>query len=192
MINKHDLLSKLKQPVIIASVVVALLWIVNDLSVRIIKPISNNAEINKISLEQTKVKDNITVEDAAKLIALYDAYKPNVEEDTEASEPAGLTKEQQLRQSGLLTEVFIDNNKLTLKAIIQSQQTNIKVALINVMNIKEQQQELKRFDDQTQVYGYTLEVLNNTQVKLTAQHEQQTQEIILSMFKDIAPATNSQ
>ncbi|CAD2223401.1 membrane hypothetical protein [Pseudoalteromonas sp. 3J6] len=175
MINKHDLLLRVKEPVIIASVVVALMWIVNDLSVRIIKPISNKAEINEVSIEQAKVKNNITAQEAAKLIALYDVYKPNATEDTAASEPEGLTKEQQLRQSGLLTEVFIDNNKLTLKAIIQLQQTNKKVALIDVMNIKEQQHELKRFDDQNQVYGYTLEVLNNTQVKLTAQHEQQTQ-----------------
>lgn len=192
MINKHDLLLRVKEPVIIASVVVALMWIVNDLSVRIIKPISNKAEINEVSIEQAKVKNNITAQEGAKLIALYDVYKPNATEDTAASEPEGLTKEQQLRQSGLLTEVFIDNNKLTLKAIIQLQQTNKKVVLIDVMNIKEQQHELKRFDDQNQVYGYTLEVLNNTQVKLTAQHEQQTQEIILSMFKDIAPATKSQ
>jgi len=191
MLNKNDLLLKLKQPIVIVSVCFALLWVVSDLSVRIVKSIPSKEDANAALLKQTAFKRNITSEEAAKLLVLYQNYKP-IEEGIKTVEPAGLTKEEQLRQSGLLTEVFIENNKLTLKAIVQPLKNSKKVALIEVMNIKEQQHELKRFDDQTQVYGYTFEVLNNTQVKLTAQREQQTQEIILSMFKDIAPATKSQ
>ncbi|WP_024611182.1 hypothetical protein [Pseudoalteromonas sp. TB64] len=190
MLNKNKLFMQLKHPMVIISLVIATTWSIHDASVRLLKPVPN-AAIHAISdIENGTLRLTLKEEQIANIFSLFEDYKPNLEVEEKIS--IGLTKDEQLRQSGLLTEVFINDNRLTLKAIIQPNNSQKKVALIEVLNTTSNETKLQRFDDETQVFGFDLQILNNTQVQLVANQNLQTQEIILSMFKNVEPTIESQ
>lgn len=192
MPSKQQFIMQIKHPAAIIGFVVALVWIVQDVSERVFKAVPVTKSQKIADMQGIKTQNlNLRDDQIADILSLFEVYKPSLEVEKE-EKPIGLTKEEQLKQSGVLTEVFIDNKKLVLKAIIQPNETQNRVALINVLNTDSSETTLERFDDKTQVFGFELQVLNNTQVKLTANRELQKQEIILSMFKNIEPSIESQ
>jgi hypothetical protein len=110
----------------------------------------------------------------------------------EKSTQVGLTAAEQAKQQGELKSFFIGDNKLQLKAVIQNQPENL-IALIQVENITSGIKTIEKHSQNTLVYGYTLIIEKNTQVKLTkqksknhnaesGQEQSNPQEIILTMY----------
>ncbi|MEL0654883.1 hypothetical protein V6257_07580 [Pseudoalteromonas issachenkonii] len=191
MLSKKNIFTQIKHPIVILGFAIALLWVLQDASIRVLKS-TPDAKIQTITdIQNSAINLSLKGEQVADILSLFEIYKPSLEIKKE-EKPIGLTKEEQAKQSGVLTEVFINNNKLILKAIIQPNDAQKRVALISVLNTDSNEMKLQRFDDETLVFGFELQVLNNTQVKLTANRELQKQEIILSMFKNIEPSNESQ
>lgn len=191
MLSKKNIFTQIKHPIVILGFVMALLWIVQDASIRVLKSTPDTKIQTITDIQNSAINFSLKGEQVANILSLFEIYKPSLE-IKEEEKPIGLTKEEQAKQSGVLTEVFINNNKLILKAIIQPNDAQKRVALISVLNTDSNEMKLQRFDDETLVFGFELQVLNNTQVKLTANRELQKQEIILSMFKNIEPSNESQ
>ncbi|MCJ8294471.1 MAG: hypothetical protein MJK15_08705, partial [Colwellia sp.] len=115
---------------------------------------------------------------------------------------------QQAKQQGQLSRFFIGDNMLELKAIISnttknstssvaendktdalSKNENSKASkeltvLLLVTNAKNNQSAIERFNNQADVYGYQLNILQNTQVVLTKKSAQGQQKVILTMYEN--------
>jgi hypothetical protein len=107
-----------------------------------------------------------------------------------------MSVDDQKKQQGELTEVFINNNKLSLKAVIRQGQgstvVSVKnnmsvkktVALISVVDLITGANKIERHAHNTQVYGYHLTIEKNTQIKLVKNSDSSNQQIILTMYKN--------
>jgi len=174
--------------------VLTLFWLMLDSFSRF----SNKASSNIVE----EVNTNITPlalpvlsrELVAQLSLKYKQYSTE-----KAVDLKGLSAEEQAKQQGLLKSLFIGDNKLVLKAVIQytadnsaasrqaaTEQTPL-IALIQVTNVKTGQSGIEKFKNNQQVYGYQLTIEKNTQVVLTKQIEQTKQTIILTMYKNERP-----
>ncbi len=122
---------------------------------------------------------------------IYKSYQQYVNKKSDVqTKQKGLSAEEQAKQQGELTSFFVGDNKLQLKAVIQSQSQGL-IALIQSENIDSGIKAIEKFSQNTLVYGYTLTIEKNTQVKLTKQKnkndesgQEQTkpQEILLTMY----------
>ena len=95
-------------------------------------------------------------------------YQQDLNKDQTAITQQGLSAEEQAKQQGELKSFFIGDNKLQLKAVIQNEPQPV-VALIQIENINSGIKKIEAFSQKQLVYGYTLTIEKNTQVKLTKQ-----------------------
>lgn len=79
-------------------------------------------------------------------------------------------------QSGQLKEVFTENKKLTLKAVVSS---GTKYVLLNVLDLGSNQQQIEKFNNDSKVYGFNLVIYSHKKVVLTRGQ----QEIQLVMYQ---------
>ena len=97
----------------------------------------------------------------------------------ETPDNPGMTADQQAAQQGELLTVFAGDNALSLKAVINDEQTYV---LIAQKNVKNGQLEVVKYANGASLAGYQLNVLSNTQVTLTNNN----QHIVLMMYKSAA------
>jgi len=172
-------------------VVLTLLWLLVDVTTRL----AGQSEAYNNTHELTEIKPlvlpQLTTKVVEQLNLAYQQYDTNKEKSLDSQ--TGMTATEQAKQQGELTSVFIDDNKIELKAIIVNkgvdegvytshEHSNIN-ALILTTDIKSSEQKIEKFSHDSQVYGYHLVIENNTQVILTKQQPQGLQEIILTMYK---------
>lgn len=189
-LNKTNLVMWVKQPMVIISLVIAMLWCLSDMANRLLYSLDlSDLVLPESSLSELPIK-NLTEEQIGNINSLFLPLYPQTESKKTAPEIQGLTQEQQAAQQGELNEVFVDNKKLQLKAIIIKSQQQEITALINIVDITTGEQKLEQFSKTNKIYGFDLQILNNTQILLTAQHGEHQQRITLSMFK--ASISNSE
>ncbi len=184
------------QPVTIFSLVIFLLWAVIDFSGRIIQKeagTNNNlGDIDAIEFNPLQV----TSQQKQQVMLLYERYKPDQKQKRSKNPPAtvkkapvGMSSEQQEKQQGLLKELYIDDKKLELKAVINDSENKSEtlVALLLVTEIKTTRKKLERFINKSLVYGYTLDIVKNTRVTLSrsimVDDIEHTQTITLIMYQ---------
>jgi len=173
------------QPAVIVGLVLTFVWLVSDFSARFVK------EERAQKLMQTDysfsdfVSRKLDKNQHEQLVSLFQPYIINTDSPEVNVAVQGLTSAEQAQQSGTLSEVFIDDNKLILKGIVQDKSNNERTALIQVTNVKTTEAKLERFYSHKLVFSYEMEILNSTQVQLSLMRPSQKQVIILTMFKVI-------
>ncbi len=168
----------------IAVMALTLFWLIADGTTRL----TSQNIVHKQSDELTEITPlvfpQLTTNLVEQLNSAYQQY--NVDKDPLLDSQTGLSAAEQAKQQGELTSVFIDDNKLELKAIIVNKGINQNdadtKALILTSKIKSGEQQIEKFNNNSQVYGYLLVIKNNTQVILTKQQPQGLQKIILTMY----------
>lgn len=160
--------------------VIAILWGVNDFANRFI------SSENKVE-QQTRISEFLPFVDVRLDNSVINRINANLKKYknktlTTIEKPKGLSKEEQLQQNGDLPTLFVDDNKLTLKAIIKSQSTHEQtfIALIKVTHIESNNSALERYADNADVYGYRMKIENNKQIILTK--AETGQEVKLTMY----------
>ena len=80
--------------------------------------------------------------------------------------------------------MFIDENKLELKAVIRNDSEQLKewYALLLVQNVKTGVENIEKYKQGSLVHGYQLKIEKNTQVILTKKNEQSLQRVVLKMY----------
>jgi hypothetical protein len=174
------------------TVILVILWCFFDALNRFTdKSINSNDADNAITITALSAPQ-LSERTFSELNKSYQQYiSKNVDEK---SKQVGLTAAEQAKQQGELKSFFIGDNKLQLKAVIQNKPQNL-IALIQVENITSGIKTIEKFSQNTLVYGYTLIIEKNTQVKLTkqkrksknhidesGQEQSNPQEIILTMY----------
>jgi len=183
------LTNKLSMVVITLSIV----WCAIDMTSRLL-PSSNSTNKGVAPFEIAKLYlPQFSLVEEGRLKESYQEHNVS----TPSIENQGMSTTEQSKQNGLLDNLFINNNKLTLKAVIKTASTNSQSAsqlkaLIMVEDIKTGEQKIEKFSQQSSVYGYQLSIEKNTQVKLTKKQPQGLQEIILAMYKSISKTTTKQ
>ena len=165
-------------------VTLTLIWVILDSNSRLF--------INEVDVDKKNVGfvvsplpyPMLTKEKAEEIKTLF---LPYTSETPKSANETIMSLEEQNKQQGKLETVYIDNNKLSLKAILRNtiSQTQNKeiVALISIEDITTGEQKLEKFSHDSNIYGYRLTIESNTQVLLSKQHEQHIQKITLTMYK---------
>ena len=178
----------IKQPIVIVSLVITLIWLLIDINSRLL---AGDAQSTQNKNEQSLKALSAMALTNAEFDFITQQYehfkrKDDVKQQTEQQ----LTAEQQLAQQGLMQQVFIDDNKLTLKAVIHKRnaaasesKTTLAYALINQTNLKTAKSELVKIFNKQKIKGFTLTVLSSTQVELARTHELGEQRITLTMYR---------
>ncbi|GAB0111513.1 hypothetical protein [Pseudoalteromonas distincta] len=178
----------IKQPIVIISLLITFIWLLTDINSRLLagnaKSIQNNGGQSLKALPAMV----LTSAELDFITQQYQHFKRD--EDTNEQTEQQLTAEQQLAQQGLMQQVFINDNKLTLKAVIHERNTTaskskamLAYALINQTNLKTAESELIKVFNNQEIKGFTLTILSSTQVELARTHEQGEQRITLTMYR---------
>lgn len=183
---KTLLTNKLGMIIIILSV----LWSLLDASTRLLPLHSSKNKINKTIEIKPLLLPKLSTQTLNKLSAVYLLYSESSIEDKKIM---AMSTDEQNKQQGELVAIYINDNKLSLKAVIQRniggntqksfQKPQQSSALILVENISSGEHKIEKFDHLSIVYGYQLSIEKNTQVILTKQHNPGQQKIILTMYK---------
>lgn len=163
-----------------------LLWTFFDYSERFL---ITNKNTNKALLKFEAIKvPNLKLEpqQKEKILSLYQDHLINEQEKN--FEKNQMTLDEQLNQQGLLKSLYVNNSQLTLKAILKNDRTGIQqgqelVALILIIDNLTKAQRIESFKDNSDVFGYHLSIVKNTEVNLTKKHKEGVQNITLAMYK---------
>ena len=179
-----ELLTRLPLPSVIGGAF-ALLWLISDFSTRFISEQQSRSQESSYKLTDISIP-KLSEQQVSSIIELFSPYRIPTEEaadkDKVADATSVMSKEAQAGQSGELSELFVDDNKLMLKGVIGNQDSNNRVALIQVTNSTNNESKLERFSQPGKVYGYDLTILTNTKVKLVRVAGEQEQVIVLTLF----------
>jgi hypothetical protein len=171
----------LSNKVVLVTFIVTLLWVMFDVNERftgqVMKKQQKHEQVAILPLHNPSISDQTLAE----LKKSYQQYRQN--ETTKSTSSDILSAEQQAKQQGELKALYIGDNKLELKAIINSivASKTQRLAMIKVTNVKTTQASLERFEHLDDVYGYQLAITNNRQVQLNNLSNKK-QRITLSMY----------
>lgn len=137
-------------------------------------------QTKKLELIKPMLLPQLTVQ---QLTQLNKAYAPfvNKTQTDKTQTKQGMSAAEQAMQQGELKSFFIGDNKLTLKAVIQQQDSKL-IALIETHNIKSGESTVESFAHGSLVYGYKLVINKNTQVLLSKEQAEKPQQITLTMY----------
>jgi hypothetical protein len=172
-------------------IVLTLFWVISDIQQRLL---TNSSVENKLAtMQQVKVlplpKANKALQEQ-----LSSAMSPYATNAKTADESLNImTDEQQSKQQGDMSTLFVGDQSIELKAVISDfsivgqanevdNQDKRLTALLLVTNLKTNTSTIERFTNQMDVYGYTLTILQNTQVLLS--HDAHQQDVTLTMYEN--------
>jgi len=154
-----------------------------------------NERLLKVTNNQDKLTDHIQMSDLPhlildnkqhqKIMSLYNQYIEEEKDDKKTKINQGMSAELQRMQEGKLKQLYIDNKKIELKAIVNNlgEDKNTLSVLLLVSDTQSKIAKVETFHNEANVYGYQLQVKNNRQVSLTKQYENDMQTIILTMYQ---------
>ncbi|MDT0602810.1 hypothetical protein [Thalassotalea castellviae] len=166
------------------------LWIISDISSRLMvtTELVNKDNNNTIITDLTLPMVTSQTRDAIEL--KYLQWQKEPESDVETSTPNKMTLEQQALQNGELSSVYAGTNNLVLKAIViptaENNETSLPIALIQVEDLTSGVKKIEEFSTNSEVYGYQLTIVNNTQILLSNAAVDPTQKIQLTLYKNVA------
>lgn len=171
-------------------IVLTFLWVTADFNSRLTTSTNLQDKNTLIGSVTPLPLPNLSRESVLSLAMAYKKYQT----DNDVKVPVksvGMSEQQQAEQKGELNSLFIGDNKLNLKAIINrnavkhNSATKSKnlVALILIKNLVSAKSEIKQFSHNAQVQGFVLTIDKNTQVNFTKQLETGEQKVTLTMYK---------
>lgn len=168
--------------------ILSLLWVTLDAFNRLIPRNVSVSDIKQATNIVALVLPQLSVQTLSQLTLAYQPYKSDNKQNT--NKVQGMSAAEQAKQQGLLKSLFIDTNKIELKAVIRNQTVNsdniiIKqlTVLLLVTDTKLNKSRIEQFNNNSLVYGYRLSIKNNTQVALVKQQNQGEQKVILTMYE---------
>lgn len=195
LINIKDLFS---HRISILSLILMCLWMFTDINNRLNQTITSKSNSNKHSEVHSLILPQLPQNTLTQLAESFKKYK--LAQEPEADVEQGLTKEELEKQAGTLTQVFTGNNKLSLKAVIQSKPpiknkkinlTAKKYALIEVTDLKSNSSEIIKYVNGSELFGYKLIIKYNTQVELMSDNQANLNNITLLMYQGVKPRPNN-
>jgi len=179
-----------------------LAWLISGFTEQLAVLKTKQTKTNTYPTINNVVLPQLTAHVAQQISNVYQTYKKS---DVNEAKSTAMTAAEQLKQQGRLNKVFIGDNKLELKAVINPngannnfKETNDSLqALILVTNTKSNAQQITKFKNNTLVYGYQLIINKHTQVTLTKVNkvdkgEPVEQKIVLTMYKSNNAQHNAQ
>ena len=105
----------------------------------------------------------------------YVKFSQNTSVNSTVDNSVVLTAEQQAQQKGVLTQVFVGDNVLKLKAVIsqKNKEENVKHIIIEVTNVRDGTQKIQSIVDREVLFGYRIKIVDNTRVILNNVNSQQ-------------------
>jgi len=194
--NNSGLLSLLTSKTAIVVIIVTLSWVGADVSERLFQGSQKNTHNDNPFNVQPMKLPSVTEETLVQIEQGYEKYRTTSTE--KKADSAGMSIEEQAKQTGELKSVFIGNKKLELKAVLTEEskinQKNEKKqsVLLQVIDTEKDTSVIEKFSNLDSVYGFQLEVISNTQVQLTKQNNDLQQKIMLTMYKPIPKLASKQ
>jgi hypothetical protein len=105
----------------------------------------------------------------------YVKFSQNTNVNSTVDNSVVLTAEQQAQQKGVLTQVFVGDNVLKLKAVIsqKNKEENVKHIIVEVTNVRDGTQKIQSIVDRQVLFGYRIKIVDNTRVILNNVNSQQ-------------------
>lgn len=180
LVNRIILL--FQQPIVIVSIAIGCIYAVNDFTQRFSfdnndKNLSSQYE-NLTEYSPKQISSPV----AEELLQRYSSFFTTSDEEIEQRENTGLTMQEQLEQSGELSEVYIGEYKIELKAVITAKE-HLKKVLLLLTNLKTNEKNIEEYLDNSFVHDFKVQIKSNTQVFLSRSHSQGEQEIMLNMYQ---------
>lgn len=177
-------LKLLKSPIVLASSILTLFYCLIDLNSVELKtePVGRTYSISDLQGINYKY---FSKEEALTIKKMYEQYRVPEEASEQNNSGTTLSQAELAAQSGIVKNFYVDDVKLSLKAIIQdnSEVDTVKV-LLNVENMKTKEAGVEAFSVKDLVYGYRLTVTAMTQVELHNEENKQT--VVLSMYEPLS------
>jgi hypothetical protein len=164
---------------LIFSLVIGSFWPIADYISRFSNNSNNKNKALVIASPQRLANSRLLAQEIELLDIAYEKYQAKPDKIKVELNNEKMTETEQLKQNGLLNEVFAGNNILKLKAIIDNGKG--QSALIAITNIETNETELKSYQQGQILFGYQLAINTNTQVDLMNNKTKQL--INLSMYK---------
>lgn len=177
----------LRQPVVVFSLLVTFLWVLTDASNRLVHQSKQSTQSSNAQASVVVPAMQLSSAEHQFISQQFERFKRD--EDAEPEAQTQLTAEQQLAQQGLMQQVFVNNKKLILKAVITEQVNASKkqeakaYALINVTDQKTGESKLIKAANNQQIESFTLTISTSTQVELVRNNPQGEQRINLTMYR---------
>ncbi|WP_085298077.1 hypothetical protein [Cognaticolwellia mytili] len=170
-------------------IVISIVWSMFDISTRLLPNNILNIKEKDDAIVTPIASPNLAASMVNELNQRYQKYGKIIDESPD-NKIFGMSMNEQNNQQGELTEVFIDNNKLSLKAVIRNDALAVEnsvektVALISIVDINTGSEKIEKYAHNSEIYGYHLTIEKNTQVKLVRMFDGRSQKIILTMYKN--------
>jgi hypothetical protein len=188
---KHSMHTVFLNKLGVAVLLLTLLWVVIDAKQRLF---SNQQGVQSLQLPTSVSTLALPKANEPLVQALTNTLAPYQDKNSENSNSninQLMTLEQQAQQSGDLSQLFVGDKTLALKALITktidsantSAQTQQQKALLLVTHIPTNESVIESFENKANVYGYQLSILTNNQIMLTKENAQSTQQVTLTLYE---------
>jgi hypothetical protein len=188
---KHSMHTVFLNKLGVAVLLLTLLWVVIDAKQRLF---SNQQGVQSLQLPTSVSTLALPKANEPLVQALTNTLAPYQDKNSENSNSninQLMTLEQQAQQSGDLSQLFVGDKTLALKALITktidsantSAQNQLQKALLLVTHIPTNESVIESFENKANVYGYQLSILTNNQIMLTKENAQSTQQVTLTLYE---------
>ncbi len=176
------------EPFSIMTIIIMLLWLIFDFSERFIA--SRNKLISPgIRFEEIQRKTlTISSDQKTEILSLYSQYTLEKQANQSIGMEKGLSIEKQILQNGELDQLFAGDIKIELKAIITDSRPNTSdfKVMLQILTISTGERKIETYANGGDVYGYTLQVEENTQITLSRinriEERDVLQKVVLTMY----------
>jgi len=162
----HFQVTFLKNKLSLIIYILTAIWILGDVHTRFFTIIKSTSSQQPVNNFKPFISPQINEKQAIKLSEKYKKFQVIDEIANESTLRMPLSK--QTLQQGKLNILFLGDNKLKLKAVIQTENSLSQdyYALIEVENIVKKTKKIAKYYQDDKVLGYKLSIKNNTQVNL--------------------------
>jgi hypothetical protein len=188
---KHSMHTVFLNKLGLAVLLLTLLWVVTDAKQRFFanpetaQPQQSPSSVSTLALPKA---NEPLVQALTNTLA---PYQDKNSENSNSNTNQLMTLEQQAQQSGDLSQLFVGDKTLALKALITktidsantSAQNQLQKALLLVTHIPTNESVIESFENKANVYGYQLSILTNNQIMLTKENAQSTQQVTLTLYE---------
>jgi hypothetical protein len=175
----------------LAVLLLTLLWVVIDAKQRFFAEPKTAQSLQPPTSVSTLVLPKTNEPLVQALTNTLAPYQDKNSENSNSNTNQRMTLEQQAQQSGDLSQLFVGDKTLALKALITktidsantSAQNQLQKALLLVTHIPTNESVIESFENKANVYGYQLSILSNNQIMLTKENAQSTQQVTLTLYE---------
>jgi hypothetical protein len=188
---KHSMHTVFLNKLGVAVLLLTLLWVVIDAKQRLFSNQQGAQSLQPPTSVSTLALPKTNESLVQALTNTLAPYQDKNSENSNSKTNQQMTLEQQAQQSGDLSQLFVGDKTLALKALITktidsantSAQNQLQKALLLVTHTPTNESVIESFENKANVYGYQLSILSNNRVMLTKENAQSTQQVTLTLYE---------